>query len=294
MTTTDPTSFDVCVVGSANLDLVATAARLPLPGETVHGTGFAEHPGGKGLNQAVSAARCGASVAFVGAVGGDAAGDALSSVLVDEGIATGFLASVPQPTGRALIGVSTDSGENSIIVVSGANALVVADEMPASAVVLTQLEVPVATVRAALQLGRARGAVTMLNPAPAMELPADLLALCDVVVPNEHEVELLGGVDHLLGLGVGNVVVTLGARGAAWHTVTTDRPIAPFAVTPVDTTGAGDAFCGALAGRLAAGVGMADALVFASAAGALATTRLGAVPSMATLSEVQALVAAGR
>jgi ribokinase len=294
MTTAGSTSFDVCVVGSANLDLVATAARLPLPGETVHGTGFAEHPGGKGLNQAVSAARCGASVAFVGAVGGDAAGDALSSVLVAEGIATGFLASVPQPTGRALIGVSTERGENSIIVVAGANALVVADEMPQARVVLTQLEVPLATVRTALQLGRERGAMTMLNPAPATELPADLLSLCDVVVPNEHEVELLGGVDHLLGLGVGNVVVTLGARGAAWHTATTDRPIAPFAVTPVDTTGAGDAFCGALAGRLAAGVGMADALVVASAAGALATTRLGAVPSMATLSEVQALVAAGR
>lgn len=286
--------IDVCVVGSANLDLVATARRLPRPGETVHGNSFAEHPGGKGLNQAVSAARSGATVAFVGAVGADSAGDTLGAVLAGEGIGTGMLAAVHLPTGRALIGVAEDTGENSIIVVAGANAEVSADDLPPCRVLLTQLEVPLATVTAALSAARSAGALTILNPAPAASLPDDLLAECDVVVPNEHEVEMLGGADRLLALGVGAVVVTLGARGAALHTRDGDTAIAPFAVTPVDTTGAGDAFCGALAARLAAGEALPDALRFAAAAGALATTRRGAVPSMPRRDEVLAMIDAQR
>jgi ribokinase len=282
--------IDVCVVGSANLDLVATAPRLPGPGETVHGTGYAEHPGGKGLNQAVSAARSGATVAFVGAVGADSAGDTLSAVLAGEGIGTGRLAAVPGTTGRALIGVAEDTGENAIIVVAGANSMVSADDVPPCRVLLTQLEVPLATVATALSNARRAGATTILNPAPAASLPDEVLAACDVVVPNEHEVEMLGGVDRLLALGVGAVVVTLGSRGAALHTIYGDTPIAPFAVTPVDTTGAGDAFCGALAARLAAGEPMLTALRFAAAAGALATTRRGAVPSMAGRDEVLAML----
>jgi ribokinase len=282
--------YDVCVVGSANLDLVATAERLPLPGETVHGTGFAEHPGGKGLNQAVSAARAGASVAFVGALGSDAAADTLSAVLAEEGIGGRFVAAVPAPTGRALIGVDARSGENSIIVVSGANGYVDAEAMPASRVLLVQLEVPETVVATALRRARQAGAATVLNPAPATPLPDDVLQLCDILVPNEHEVELLGGADRLLSLGVKAVVVTLGARGAALHTRDGDVAIEPFAVSAVDTTGAGDAFCGALAARLAAGDELPSALRFASAAGALATTRRGAVPSMAHLDEIAALV----
>ncbi len=290
----DPAVYDVCVVGSANLDLVATADRLPMPGETVHGSSYAEHPGGKGLNQAVSAARAGATVAFVGAVGSDAAADTLSAVLAAEGIGSRFVSAVPAPTGRALIGVDAHSGENSIIVVAGANDRVRADEMPASRVLLAQLEVPHSVVATALERARHAGALTVLNPAPATPLPDDLLRLCDIVVPNEHEVELLGGADHVLSLGVKAVVVTLGPRGAALHTREGDVAIEPFAVQAVDTTGAGDAFCGALAARLAAGDELPAALRFASAAGALATTRRGAVPSMARHAEIAALVSGAR
>jgi ribokinase len=282
--------FDVCVLGSANLDLVAVTARLPAPGETVTGTSYAEHPGGKGVNQAVSAARSGASVGFVGAVGGDAAGEVLSGLLAAEGISTASLAAVPAPTGRALIGVDAGTGENAIIVVPGANGLVDGDDVPACRVLLCQLEIPVASVVAGVHRARAVGARVVLNPAPATALPDQLLAACDIVVPNEHEVELLGGVDHLLSLGVKAVVVTLGARGAALHTVDTDVAIPPFHVDVVDTTGAGDAFCGALASRLAAGSDLDDALRYASAAGALATTRRGAAPSMPIAAEVWQLV----
>jgi ribokinase len=283
---------DVCVVGSTNLDLVATAAVLPGPGETVLGRDYAEHPGGKGLNQAVAAARSGASTVFVSAVGDDDAGTRLLGVMRSDGIDTTEVAvRAGTPTGRALIGVS-DAGENSIIVVPGANAAVAVavDGLPAARVVLAQLEVPLATVEAAFVQARAAGATTVLNPAPAQPLPASLLALCDVVVPNEHEVELLGGVDALFALGARAVVVTQGSRGATLHTPDGATPIAAFAVSPVDTTGAGDTFCGSLCARLAAGDPLSAALRFASAAAALSTTRAGAVPSIPLAADVHALL----
>ncbi len=285
-------AVDVCVVGSTNLDLVATTERLPGPGETVLGRDYAEHPGGKGLNQAVASARAGARVAFVSAVGDDDAGRRLLGVMAADGVdTTGVRIVEGSPTGRALIGVS-DAGENSIIVVPGANASVAIDSFPPCRVVLAQLEVPLHTVEAAFVLARAAGATTVLNPAPARTLPPSLLGLCDVVVPNEHEVELLGGVPALLGLGVRAVVVTLGSAGAVLHTADGATPIPPFPVDPVDTTGAGDTFCGWLGARLAAGDALADALRAASAAAAISTTRVGAVPSIPTAAEVAAFLAA--
>lgn len=280
--------FDVCVVGSANLDLVATVERLPGPGETVPGSSYAEYPGGKGLNQAVAAARAGASVAFVGAVGADAAATTLLGVMAADGIDDSNVATESVATGRALIGVSA-SGENSIIVVAGANATVTAEMMPLSKVVLTQLEVPLAAVERAMAFGRVNGAITVLNPAPAAVLGAEILQHCDIVVPNEHEVELLGGVAHLLSLGAKAVVVTLGANGADLHTAHGVEHIDPFDVTPVDTTGAGDTFSGALCARLAAGDELPVALRFAAAAGALCTTKVGAVPSIPHYAETAAL-----
>jgi ribokinase len=288
------TRHDVCVIGSSNLDLVATAATLPAPGETVMGHDYAEHPGGKGLNQAVAAARAGARTVFVSAVGDDVAGADLLRVMSNDGIDTSRVARRSGvPTGRALIGVS-DAGENSIIVVPGANATVTIDDLPEARVVLAQLEVPIDTVRRAFELARSSGAMTVLNPAPARTLPPELLALCDVVVPNEHEVELLGGVDALFALGALAVVITEGSRGATLHRDGTAEHIAPFAVSPVDTTGAGDTFCGSLCARLAAGDDLVHALRHAAAAAALSTTRSGAVPSIPHAAEVQSfLIAAG-
>ena len=281
--------LDVCVVGSANLDLVATVQRLPGPGETVPGGSYDEYPGGKGLNQVVAAARAGATTAFVGAVGHDAAGEMLLDVLHDDGIDTRHVHAVGEPTGRALIFVS-DEGENCIVVVAGANATVQAESVPAAKVYLAQLEVPVEAIERAFTAARAAGAVTVLNPAPAMPVPASLLALCDVLTPNEHEVELLGGVDHQRSLGARAVIVTQGSRGATVHTTDGAHHVEPFAVTPIDTTGAGDCFSGTLCARLAAGDDLTTAMRFAAAAAALSTTVAGAVPSMPYRSAIDRLL----
>ena len=287
--------FDVCVVGSANLDLVATTERLPGPGETVMGSSYAEHAGGKGLNQAVAAARAGAKTTFACALGDDSAGRQLVAVMDHDHIDHSALRIVAgAPTGRALIGVSA-VGENSIIVIGGANLALTPDDVcdiAASArVLLVQLEVPTPTVHAALVAARSSGARTILNPAPAAQLDATTLALCDVVIPNEHEVELFGGSSRLLELGARMVVVTQGARGARLFTRTGHAVDVPaFPIRAVDTTGAGDAFCGAFAAACSRGDEILDALRFASAAGALAATRNGAVPSLPTQTEIDDLV----
>lgn len=294
--------FDVCVVGSANLDLVARVPRLPSPGETVLGGVYQEHPGGKGLNQAVAAARAGGRVAMVGALGDDAAGEALAGVLAADGIDAGHMRRLPAPTGRALIGVA-ETGENSIIVAPGANGAVAIDELPACRVLLVQLEIPLSAVADAIDRARAIGAITVLNPAPAADLPRELLAQCDVVVPNQHEEALLGGADALLAAGVAAVVSTLGSRGALVRTRSGIRQVEPWPVQPVDTTGAGDTFCGVLAVELARAATaspsrqvvdldtLAAAASRAAAAAALSTTRAGAVPSIPTADEVDRFVA---
>jgi ribokinase len=286
---TELAPFDVCVVGSANLDIVAASPRLPGPGETVLGTTYAEHPGGKGLNQAVAAARAGARTAFVSAVGDDDAGRRLVEALTIAGADASFVAVSPRPTGRAVITVD-EQGENSIVVVPGANADVTGSPLPRCGVVLVQLEVPLDAVRTALRLGRASGAVTILNPAPAATLDAELLALVDIVVPNEHELARLEPPDVLIGRGVRAVVTTLGGAGVRVVTAEREWHQPPFAVLPIDTTAAGDAFCGALAARLAAGDGLDGAVRFAAAAGALATTVHGAVPSIAAAADIYRLL----
>jgi ribokinase len=279
---------DVVVVGSANLDLVALAARLPHPGETVSAHGYFEACGGKGANQAIAAARAGAHTAFVGAVGRDNAGDTLRAAFVADSVDVRHLATVDQPTGRALIGVSDDA-ENLIIVVPGANHVLSVRDIEGAAsllssarVVLMQLEVRLDVVRRAAELA-GNDTIVVLNPAPAIELPDDILRNVDVITPNEHEVQLLGGEQSLLARGVRAVVITEGSRGARLVTREGETRIAPYPVTPVDTTGAGDAFCGALSARLALDGGLTalpQALRAAAVAGALSTQVKGAVPSL--------------
>lgn len=288
-------SFDVVVLGSANLDLVATVEHLPAPGETVIAHTYAEHPGGKGLNQAVAARRSGSRTAFVGCLGRDAAGDVLHRVMTDEGIEA-YVVDVAVPTGRALISVDRDA-ENSIVVVPGANGHVgigVVDDhrsiLTDTRVVLAQLEVPVDAVEAAFAIARLAGVITVLNPAPAADLSPGLLSLCDVVMPNQTELAQLGGTSALLDAGVSTVVITLGARGIRIVTRDGTIDVPPFAVRAVDTTGAGDAACGALASSLARGTDVVTAARRAAAAGAIAATRAGAVPSLPTAGEIDALV----
>ncbi len=287
-------AYDVVVIGSSNLDLVASVERLPTPGETVLGRDFAEHAGGKGLNQAVAASRAGADTAFITCLGTDHAGDTLHSLMVAEGIAS-YITDVDAPTGRALINVE-ESAENSIVVVPGANArlgigVVDAhrDLLARASVVLAQLEIPLDAVEAAFAIARTGGARTILNPAPATELSRSILQLCDIVTPNQHELALLGGTSALLDAGVSAVIVTLGARGMRVVTRDGDMAIPPYIVRAVDTTGAGDAACGALAAALSQGADIATAARRATAAGALAATKHGAVPSLPTRDEIDAL-----
>ncbi|MFK7916646.1 MAG: ribokinase [Ilumatobacter sp.] len=283
--------FDVVVIGSLNMDIVARTPRLPGPGETLSGTSYSEFPGGKGLNQAVSAARCGARVALIGAVGDDAAGASLRRVLQDEGIEDRHvLTHDGAATGRAIIAVD-DQAENSIIVIPGANSLLRFDTLASAPLLLAQLEVPTSAIEAAFIAAQSQEMRTLLNPAPAASMSASLLECCNVVVPNEHEVELIGGVDGLLDAGVDDVIVTRGAAGAEHHRLGHHTHSVPaFPVDPVDTTGAGDALCGALAARLASGDDMATSLRFAAAAGALATTTPGAVPSLPTMAQIMRLI----
>jgi ribokinase len=295
-----PASADVCVVGSVNLDLVARTARLPAPGETVLGDEYAEHPGGKGLNQAVAAARAGAATALCACVGDDEAGGRLREVARAAGVLDERVrVAAGQATGRALICVSAAQAQNTIVVVPGANMALGADQAVDASrharVVVAQLEVPADTVRAALSAARAAGAITVLNPSPVEGIGAELLAVCDYVILNEHEAERLGGAAPILGSGARAVIVTRGARGSV-HVAGCgrERAVPSVAVEVVDTTAAGDAYCGVFASVLATGGDPFEAMRLASAAGALATTKPGAIPSLPDRRAIDRLLAAHR
>ena len=292
--------IDVLVVGSINIDLNAQVEALPALGQTVHAHGFGTAAGGKGANQAVAAARLGFRVAMIGAVGSDEYGPTLSGGLAAEGIATDGVTSVDGPSGIALITIG-DHGHNTIVVVPGANGALSVRSLERHAqlfatarVVLAQLETPLEVVREALARGRAAGATTILNPAPAYRLDDALLADVDVITPNETEAEVMtaadpeGAASVLLDRGVGAVVVTLGEHGVLRADARGTKRFTPKPVRAVDSTAAGDAFNGALAGRLAHGDTLDAAIPFAMAAGTFAVTRLGAQPSLPTAGELAA------
>ena len=293
----------VIVVGSINVDLVTRVAHLPVPGETVIGGSFYRAHGGKGANQAVAAARLGASTVLIGTVGDDEFGREAREVLAHEGVDTSWIATSANPTGVAQI-IVDDAGENLIAVASGANddvhAEQVAEALQATvvpgAVVLANLEIPDGAVFAAAHTARQLGCSFVLNPAPARTLPAGLVANCDVITPNEIEANLLGleSTGGLLEKGVSAVVITRGGAGAELlrpHTSAYHEDA--FPVDVVDTTGAGDAFSAALAWALAGGRSMEEAVRLAAAAGALATRSLGARASFGNRQEVESM-AAGR
>jgi ribokinase len=264
----------VCVIGSVNSDMTFTVDALPQPGQTVLATALTSAPGGKGANQAVAAARAGARVQFVGAVGSDAAGEALLSHLRANGVGTDATISVPGPSGTAGIVVDGDA-ENTIVVAPGANAHLVIDSaamrdvISASDVALLQLEIPLPTAVAAARIARGAGATVIVNASPPNTSPktGELANLADVVVVNQSEAEEWHWpVPHL--------VITRGARGALYRRDGNEAPIAAPAVEPVDTTGAGDVFAGVLSASWSADPH--QALRRACAAGALATLVPGA------------------
>lgn len=276
----------VIVVGSLNVDLVTSVEAHPRPGETVLGTGLDRYAGGKGANQALAAARAGqagssgrVAVAMVGRVGADEGGTLYRERLARAGVDIGAIGVEPdQPTGHALVVVG-EEGENTIVVIPGANGLLapqhlaVLDGCGPADVVLLQLEIPLPTVCAAAQRAHERGARVILNAAPFAALPADVIALADPLVANEHEAAALADA----GGAPRSLLVTFGGHGASWDGVEYAAHTVP-AHRVRDTTGAGDAFCGALAAALAGGSDRRAAMQAALAAGAAAVQHHGAQP----------------
>ncbi|MDY0908204.1 ribokinase [Microbacterium sp. CFBP9034] len=287
----------IVVLGSANMDLVVRQPRRARAGETMFGTAFATGPGGKGLNQAVAAARAGASVAFIGAVGADDFGVALRSFLQAEGVDVSRLPITDHSTGIAQITV-TDDGENSIVVVPGANDRSLLDAGDRDAIagashLVVQLERPASLLVEAMAFARSHAVTTVLTPAPVSDGIDALVELADILIPNEGEAAQLSGemdaeaAARALSLIATTVVVTLGARGAivARHGELVAR-VDAHDVAPVDTTAAGDTFTGVLVARLADGIPLESALQAASAAAAISVTRRGAAESMPFAGEI--------
>ena len=306
--------IDIVVVGSSNTDMVIRLAHLPLPGETEIGGDFDTAAGGKGANQAVGASRAGGHVTMVACIGRDALGDAAVAGLAREGINTDYVVRDPTAkSGVALIYVNATTGENCIAVASGANSrLSVADVRAAETVIakaatlILQLEVPMAVVEAAVAVAVKAGVRVILNPAPAQHLPEALLRQVTLFTPNEIEAEFYTGIkvktvvdashaaEKLLAMGIETVVITLGGRGSFVATKTRAELVPGFKIIPLDTTGAGDIYNGALAVALGEGRTVFEAAIFANAAGAIAATRPGAQPSAPDRADIETLIATGR
>ena len=304
----------IVVVGSLNTDLVLHVEKFPQEGETVLGDSLTQEPGGKGLNQAVAASRAGASVALIGAVGSDSFGRHLKDVLSTEGVHDLVDTDTSHATGTAVIEVDSN-GANRIIVVSGANNHVQADRVEEQlralasyqrlGVVLVQGEIDPEATERALVVGQELGAVTVLNPAPMRDFPRRVFSNTDYLIPNEFEARELAALSEfpltsmldcveaansLVDLGAKNVIVTRGEKGAVWANANGSGQAGAFRIVPVDTVAAGDSFCGVFASAINEGQPFAEALRWASAAGALAATRSGAVTSLPQREEIMKLL----
>ena len=285
------------------MDLVVNLKRMPNPGETVVGETFTTFAGGKGLNQAVATARAGASVRMIGALGNDPYAKVLRNVMDQEKIDHSNVIEVAGSSGTAVIEVD-ESGQNRIVVIAGANGeLKSGNFVPNSEekILLAQLESPINELEDIFKAAKKSGYKTVLNPAPAMKLAPSFLAEIDLLIPNEHEAAILTGIKvtdfdtaekaalALIAQGVSEVIITMAEKGAIY--VGKDKVIKQpaYKVSPIDTTAAGDAFCGGLVSELARGKDMESALKFAAAAGGLATTKSGATPSLPTENEIRSL-----
>jgi ribokinase len=296
----------VFVAGSINMDVVATASRHPRIGETVAGNAVRYFPGGKGANQAVAAAKLGAPTTLIGRIGKDAFGDQLKTFLAAQGIDLTFVRETAGVhTGTAIITVA--NADNTIVVIPGANATVTAAEVVAPTlakgdIAVSQFEIPLPTISAFFKRARAGGATTILNPAPATQFDAEMLALVDILILNESELGFLTKAElrdtdddarfieaaRLLQTGKDKIVcVTLGRRGVLALIDGQPLTISGRAVRAVDTTGAGDCFVGAVAAQLAGGRSIGDALDYANVAASICVQRMGAAPSMPSAAEME-------
>jgi ribokinase len=298
----------IAVVGSLNMDLVVRGTHIPRPGETILGESLSEYPGGKGGNQAVAAARLNGPTAMIGCLGTDPYSTALRTALTEAGVETAHLLERGPRSGVAIIEVAA-TGENSIVVVQGANALLTPSDvesaladLPEAGIVLLQLEVPMEAVESAALFAQAKGQLVLLDPAPARTLSDRLLSAVDFLTPNQQEAAFLVGMPdvrpadapeaarRLLARGVKTAIIKLGAAGIFAANGQESFYVSGHRVETVDTTAAGDCFAGALAVALLMDSSLYDAVAFANAAAALSTTRRGAQPSMPNLAEVRALL----
>ena len=304
---------DIVILGVFVADTAYRATRQPKMGETLLGNGFALGPGGKGSNQAVAAARAGGDTAFLSKLGVDAFADMAMKTWEEAGVHPAITRDPSSYTGAAYIFVEEGTGNNAIIVSPGAAATISPADMDANAALIgsakifvTQLEQPLDAAKRALEIARAGGAITVLNPAPAQKLDASVFQLCDYVTPNETETEILTGLpvtsveearvaaDRLIEMGVKTAIITLGAQGALYHSKTESVLVPVFKAGPVvETTGAGDAFNGGFAAAISKGMAPLDAVRFGSAVAGISVTRAGTAPSMPSLAEVEALLAKG-
>jgi len=297
---------DILVIGSLNADLVVRAPHFPLPGETISGDDLQIIPGGKGANQAVAAARQGASVAMLGRVGSDSFAPFLLDSLKSNQVDVTHVRADDSATGTATI-IVDGNGQNSIVLSAGANGKVSPADVDEASdlrpkLILLQLEIPIPTVLYAAQRARQNGSRVILNPAPAKPLPDELISLADFIIPNETELRLLTGLEVkdipsaeqaakvLLTRGAKNVIITLGSKGALVVSGTQVIQVDTYRVNVVDTTAAGDAFIGGFASALLRGLELEEAVKYANACGALATTKFGAQPSLPTKDEVEAFM----
>jgi len=301
-------AMPICVIGSCNTDMVVKAERLPLPGETSIGGTFFMNPGGKGANQAVTASRLGGNVTFVAKVGNDIFGRQALQQFQKENInSSHIITDKEHPSGVALIGVDAN-GENSIIVAPGSNAYLdtrivqqALNALEDNAIVLLQLEIPIDTVEFAVEKCHDKGLTVILNPAPVQPLNTNILKYLSYITPNEYEAEMLTGIkikdietaklaaEKLFAMGVPNVVITLGGKGAYLYNETCAILIPAPLVTAVDTTAAGDCFNGALAVAVSEGFEIKSAVTFACKAASIAVTRMGAQSSIPNRKEVDEL-----
>ena len=304
----------ILTIGSLNMDIVVQVERHPLPGETVLGSPYKSFSGGKGGNQAVAAAKAGGESYFVGCIGTDGFGEQLLQGLQEAGVQATGIERVEGPSGIALI-VVDERGQNSIVVSPGANLQVLPERLKQSVtansvisnadILMLQLEIPLETVTAAISQASSSSIPILLNPAPAQPLAPELLAQVTYLVVNESEAALLTGratdaiVDatsalsaakELTAKGAKTVIVTLGGQGVVWFDGHADGHLPAFPVSVVDTTAAGDAFCGALAVKLGEGAPLGEAIAFANAAGAVAVTRMGAQASLGDRQEIETML----